>query len=63
MNDACEAQPGAMAVVMGLRAEEVLAAVQEMQLPNDLWVANFNFPGQVVISGTKEGIERGVQRS
>ena len=59
MNDACEAQPGAMAVVMGLSAEEVLAAVQEMQLPNDLWVANFNCPGQVVISGTKEGIEKG----
>jgi [acyl-carrier-protein] S-malonyltransferase len=26
-------------------------------MPNDLWAANFNCPGQVVISGTPKGIE------
>lgn len=59
MNDACEATQGAMAVVMGLDADEVVEAVRSVNLPDDLWVANFNCPGQVVISGTKRGIEAG----
>lgn len=59
MNEACEASPGTMAVVMGLDAEVVVETVSELNLPNDLWVANFNCPGQIVISGTKKGIEQG----
>lgn len=59
MNEACESTKGAMAVVMGLEAYEVVEAVREANLPNDLWVANFNCPGQVVISGTTRGIEAG----
>ena len=59
MNEACESSPGEMAVVMGLDANEVVEAVREVNLPQDLWVANFNCPGQVVISGTKLGIEAG----
>lgn len=57
MNEACEKTPGTMAVVLGLDSETVEAAVEELNLPNDLWVANFNCPGQVVISGTEKGIE------
>ncbi len=57
MNDACQQQKGAMAAVMGLSASNVEALVAELDLPNDLWVANFNCPGQVVISGTEKGIE------
>lgn len=59
MNEACESSPGEMAVVMGLDAQQVVEAVQSTNLPHDLWVANFNCPGQVVISGTKLGIEAG----
>lgn len=59
MNDACEATPGSMAVVLGLSAQAVEEMVKEINLPNDLWAANFNCPGQVVISGTKKGIEVG----
>jgi len=57
MNDACEAFPGAMSVILGMKAEDVEAIVREISLPNDLWAANFNSPGQVVISGTHKGIE------
>lgn len=59
MNDACEATEGTMAVILGLEAEEVENMVKELNLPNDLWAANFNCPGQVVISGTLQGIEIG----
>lgn len=59
MNDACEKTRGTMAVVLGLEAKEVESMVQEINLPQDLWAANFNCPGQVVISGTLKGIEVG----
>lgn len=57
MNDACEQSPGTMAVVMGLTAEQVEGIVKEVNMPHDLWAANFNCPGQVVISGTMKGID------
>jgi [acyl-carrier-protein] S-malonyltransferase len=59
MNEACESTPGAMAAVIGLDADAVEEVVREACLPHDLWIANFNCPGQVIISGTKRGIEEG----
>lgn len=59
MHQACEDIQGTMAVVLGLDDEAVEAVVAELNLPNDLWAANFNCPGQVVISGTKKGVEIG----
>jgi [acyl-carrier-protein] S-malonyltransferase len=59
MNDACIQAPGTMAVVMGLPADTVAEVVREVNMPNDLWAANYNCPGQVVISGTLKGIEAG----
>lgn len=59
MSEACEATKGQMAVVMGLNATDVEDLVKDLNLPNDLWVANLNCPGQVVISGTIKGIEFG----
>lgn len=59
MNEACEMTKGTMAVVLGMDAQTVEDIVKEIKLPNDLWAANFNCPGQVVISGTEKGIEAG----
>lgn len=59
MNDACEKTQGTMAVVLGLEGDVVEQLVKEINLPNDLWAANFNCPGQVVLSGTTRGIEAG----
>jgi len=61
MNTACEETVGAMAVVIGLEAHLVEEAVREANCPNDLWIANFNCPGQIVLSGTVKGIEAGSQ--
>lgn len=61
MNDACEAVKGTMAAVIGLDADTIEQMVKEVNLPNDLWAANFNCPGQVVISGTMRGIEAGAE--
>lgn len=63
MNEACEKRKGAMAVIMGLEASQVEEIVRDANLPNDLWAANFNCPGQVVISGTVKGIDEGSKRA
>lgn len=55
MQKACEAEPSTMAAILGLddsRVEEVLADIQEIVVP-----ANYNSPGQLVISGSMKGIE------
>lgn len=61
MNAACEATKGTMAAIFGLSADVVEAMVKELGLPNDLWVANFNCPGQTVISGTLKGVQAGIE--
>ncbi len=57
MHQACETTEGTMAAVMGLDPQKIEDVVKE--LDTDLWVANFNSPTQVVISGTQKGIELG----
>ncbi len=57
MNLACENTQGAMIVVMGMEADAVKEIVNRLHLPQDLWVANLNCPGQVVLSGTLKGIQ------
>lgn len=63
MNEACENTKGMMAVIMGLDSIEVEKMVEEAKLPHDLWAANFNCPGQTVISGTVKGIAEGEKRA
>ena len=58
MNDACLEKPGKMAAIVGMDRVLVEEIVNDMQLPNDLWVANYNSPIQVVISGTEKGVEK-----
>ncbi|HPT31317.1 MAG TPA: ACP S-malonyltransferase [Prolixibacteraceae bacterium] len=68
MQKACEAEPSTMAAVIGAEdklVEEVCAEVPEVVVP-----ANYNCPGQIVISGSFAGIDaamnlltqRGVKR-
>lgn len=56
MNEACEKVPGTMAAVLGADAEQVQNALKGI---DGVWVANYNCPGQIVISGTKAGVEKG----
>ena len=58
MQRACELQPGTMAAVLALPDEKVEEICQGI---DDIVVAaNFNCPGQVVISGTVSGIDAAV---
>ncbi len=61
MNEACVTTQGTMAALFGLSALDVEALVKEVNLPKDLWVANYNCPGQTVISGTLKGVEAGIE--
>jgi len=58
MAKACEAQSGGMLAVLGLSPEEVKELCQEASESKILVPANFNAPGQIVISGDLEAIER-----
>ena len=58
MQRACELQPGTMAAVIALpdeKVEEVCAGIDDIVV-----AANFNCPGQVVISGSVSGIDAAV---
>ncbi len=55
MQKACEAEPSTMAAIIGLDDETVVKVcegIDEVVVP-----ANFNCPGQLVISGSMKGIE------
>lgn len=56
MQRCCEKNPGAMAAVMGLE-EEALARVLSSHNSTAV-IANFNCPGQLVISGSVEAIRK-----
>ena len=55
MHDAGLAQPGSMAAVLGLDDDQVEVACRRAD--SDVWVANFNAPGQVVIAGSPAGVD------
>lgn len=55
MQKACEAEPSTMAAILGLDdglVEKTLKEIDEIVVP-----ANYNSPGQLVISGSEKGIE------
>ncbi|MCL7988358.1 ACP S-malonyltransferase [Sphingobacterium sp. lm-10] len=56
MQAACEAQPSTMAAILGLEdelVERICAEIEDIVVP-----ANYNCPGQLVISGSIEGIDK-----
>lgn len=56
MQKACEANPSTMAAILALpdeKVEEICASIEEVVVP-----ANYNCPGQIVISGSNSGIEK-----
>jgi [acyl-carrier-protein] S-malonyltransferase len=61
MQKACEITPSTMAAILGLpdaKVEEICAAIEdEVVVP-----ANYNSPGQVVISGSIPGIDKACER-
>jgi [acyl-carrier-protein] S-malonyltransferase len=55
MAEAARQAPGAMAAVIGLADEEVERLCAGI---DGVWPANYNCPGQLVVSGTEEGVAR-----
>jgi [acyl-carrier-protein] S-malonyltransferase len=59
MQKACEISPSSMAAIIGLddkMVEDVCASIEDTVVP-----ANYNSPGQVVISGSEKGIEKAIE--
>lgn len=61
MQEACEINPSTMAAILGLeddKVEEICSAIEnEIVVP-----ANYNCPGQLVISGSNKGIEMACEK-
>lgn len=60
MQKACELQPSTMAAILGLAdevVEEICAGIDAVVVP-----ANYNCPGQLVISGSIEGIDEACEK-
>jgi [acyl-carrier-protein] S-malonyltransferase len=60
MQKACEAAPTTMAAIIGLEdeiVEEVCSSVEDIVVP-----ANYNSPGQIVISGSIEGVDKAIEK-
>lgn len=59
MQKACEVEEGTMAAILGLedeQVEKICTQIEQVVVP-----ANYNCPGQLVISGSKSGIEEAVK--
>jgi len=60
MQKSCEAEPSTMAAILGLEddvVENICKNIQEIVVP-----ANYNSPGQLVISGSIKGIEQAIEK-
>lgn len=54
MEEAVPAGKGAMTAVLGMEADAIEKVLEEFE---DVYIANYNCPGQIVITGMKEGVE------
>ena len=54
MQEAVPVGIGAMAAILALDAAKIEEVISSMK---DVWIANYNCPGQIVISGKKEAVE------
>lgn len=58
MEHAVPAGKGSMAAVLGMKAEDVENTISSV---DGVEIANYNCPGQIVITGKKEGVERAAE--
>ena len=60
MQDACEIEPSTMAAIVGLEdqiVEDIVTEIDEIVV-----AANYNCPGQLVISGSHKGIDMAIEK-
>lgn len=61
MQKACELEPSTMAAILGLEdevVEEICQSIADIVVP-----ANYNSPGQLVISGTVTGVKKAIEKA
>jgi len=58
MNRAAALQPGMMAAILGLDFQQLAAICESAAAAGVVAIANFNSPGQMVISGSRAGVEK-----
>lgn len=59
MDEAVPAGQGAMAAILSMEAEALKSVTDAVTAAGDIvQIANINCPGQIVISGTKEGVDK-----
>ncbi len=61
MQEAGEANPGTMAAIIGLEAEQVKQLCEQASAKGVVQPANFNSPEQIVISGSVEGVHAAME--
>lgn len=54
---------GGMAAILGLNRDKVIEAVNEVKDKAVVEIANYNSPGQIVITGEKEGVELACEKA
>ena len=59
MQNAVPDGKGSMAAVLGMKADEIETAISEIE---GVGIANYNCPGQIVITGGKEAVEQAGER-
>jgi [acyl-carrier-protein] S-malonyltransferase len=57
MQEACDREPGTMVTVLGLAEAKVEEAVARSRAKGPVGIANYNSPGQYVISGARPAVE------
>lgn len=60
MRDACPGGQGRMAAIIGLDDEAIVACCEEAQKGQVVQAVNFNAPGQVVIAGHNDAVNRAI---
>lgn len=64
MNEAVPAGQGAMAAILGMAADDLATVTEAVTTEgHSVQVANLNSPGQIVISGTAEGVKLASERA
>lgn len=61
MQEACEAEPSTMAAILGMEdeaVEQICESIDEVVV-----AANYNCPGQLVISGSEKGIDLAIEKA
>ena len=63
MKDAAGKHPGSMAAVMGLGIETIEDICKDVAESGSVEIANYNSPGQIILSGEKAGLEKAMEEA